>query len=205
MKKLAQYNLNSPEEYARIFSERQSKPVDWFDNMRWNVMLKYFHGGKLVDLGCLDSLIPFRAKERFPKSEVWGLDFVPEVIDFYSLNCPEINWIKGDVYSTHFPSNYFDYAVAGELIEHLEEPEKFFVEAFRILKTRGMLVLSTPLEETHAGEVDHERHLWSFNKEDIRNFYKPYADRVKIKVLGSRYWPRYKYHFPYIIAWGKKK
>ena len=194
---------NTPEEYARILAERDKKPVDWADHRRWEFMLKYYRGGKLMDLGCLDSEVALMAKDRFPEAEVWGLDSVPEVAWRMDAKNPNVNWLIGDVYHTHFPKNYFDYLVAGELIEHLEDPEAMIHEAMRVLKRGGTLAISTPLEETEAGEVDGERHLWSFTKEDFDVLLGKYGDTT-VRILRSQYFPKYKYHFPTVVGFCHK-
>lgn len=194
---------NSPEEYDAIYQHRKMKGIDGFDMKRWKKLLQYYRGGRLIDLGCLDSMVPFYAKTWYPEEEVWAIDLAMEAISDMAQRFPEVLFQYGSVYDTKFPSNYFAYATAGELIEHLDDPEKFFKEAFRILKRGGMLALSTPLEETHAGEVDHERHLWSFNEKELEKLLKPYGT-LKFKTLRSQFFPTYSYHFPNIIAYVKK-
>ena len=99
---------------------------------------------------------------------------------------------------------YFSYAVAGELLEHLEDPHKFIKEVFRILKPGGILALSTPLDEAREpGAIDSERHLWSFKVDDIMKILIPYG-KIKIAILRSQYFPTYQYHWPIILAWVKK-
>jgi ubiquinone/menaquinone biosynthesis C-methylase UbiE len=196
--------LNSPEEYYRKFIERRGEP-DWMDIKRWKALVAGFKGGRLVDLGCLDSMVPFIAKEKYPKSEVWGFDQAEKVIEVLAEEYPQINYTSGDVYDTMFPSGYFDYIVAGELIEHLEKPELFFKEAFRILKSGGKLAISIPKEETEAGEVDGKRHLWSFSASDIRDFSRPYMRGAQIKILPNWIGRRIKYHHPYLICLVTKK
>ncbi len=132
MRRLAnQTNLNGPEEYYKIFLERRGEP-DQMDMKRWQALVSPFRGGKLIDLGCLDSMVPFLAISKYPKSEVWGLDQAKDVIETLAKQYPEINYTHGDVYKTDFPDNHFNYAVAGELIEHLDDPAAFFKETFRI-------------------------------------------------------------------------
>ncbi len=43
-----------------------------------------------------------------------------------------------------FENNYFDAIFAGEIIEHLFDPDHFLAEVSRILKKEGIFVLSTP-------------------------------------------------------------
>lgn len=205
MKRLTENGeANSPLAYDGIYQKRKDIGVDEFDHRRWKRLLKHFRGGKLADLGCLDSLIPKLAHEKYPHSEVWGLDLAEKAIEDMRKEYPFAFFEVGDVYSTQFPPRYFDYVVAGELMEHLDDPAAFLKEAFRILKRGGTLALSTPKEEAvEPGAVDAERHLWSFSVDDIYELLEPYG-QVTIEVLGSRYFPIYKYAFPSIIAYCKK-
>ena len=204
MKRLAKKNINTKEEYDRIFKVRQEKGVDEFDLRRWECLVRYFRGGRLIDLGCLDSHVPILAKTKYPRSEVWGIDIAEKSIKELEKKYPAIYYAVQDIYDTEFPTGYFSYSVAGEVIEHLEKPEKFLEEAMRITKPGGVFVLSTPLGETKAGEVDGERHLWSYNVEDMHTLLGKYG-KVKIKILRSKYFPKYTYSFPTLVAWCFKK
>jgi len=55
---------------------------------------------------------------------------------FFRGDCQEI--------SKHFKLESFDTVIAGETIEHLENPSKFLREVKVILKPGGILLLSTP-------------------------------------------------------------
>ncbi len=50
-----------------------------------------------------------------------------------------------------FPNNHFDTVLAGDIIEHLENPSSFLREINRVLKKDGKLLLSTP----------HANHWWT--------------------------------------------
>jgi len=51
--------------------------------------------------------------------------------------------IKGDLTRIHFPNNSFDLIVCLSVIEHGINIERFLSEAARLLKTEGMLYIST--------------------------------------------------------------
>ena len=54
------------------------------------------------------------------------------------------SFIAGDVTLLPFRNNSFDLVFAGELIEHLENPDLMLSEANRVLKRGGLLFLDTP-------------------------------------------------------------
>lgn len=196
--------LNSPQEYNRIFNVRQEKGIDFQDLRRWHTLLKKFKGGRLLDAGCLDSLVPTLALEKYPKASVWGIDTAKEAIQKMQQKYPKVKYKVADVYKTGFKDGVFDYIVAGELIEHLDSPQKFIDEAFRILKPKGILAISTPLnEEIEVGAVDGHRHLWSFSVDSVTKMLKVHGKIKGVKILGSEWFP-YKYHWKTMVVFAQK-
>ncbi|UCG69966.1 MAG: class I SAM-dependent methyltransferase [Thermoplasmata archaeon] len=58
---------------------------------------------------------------------------------------PSIACVSADVAGgLPFKENSFDVVIASELLEHLNEPEKFFQEVNRVLKRKGIFILTTP-------------------------------------------------------------
>lgn len=213
MKRLIQgIGLNSPEEYDRIFLQRQKKGVNWADERRWKMLLKYYKPyTDLVDLGSLDSKIPQYMKQA--NGYYLGVDMAVKAIKAMNQNYPlryPLNFNTlfkvGDICKLPEDlNNKFDYAVLGEVLEHLERPQDAVREAFRILRLGGILAISVPLmEENEPGAVDKHRHIWSFSTNDILELVEPYAKNVKIKILRSKYFPIYKYSWPTIICWAVK-
>lgn len=208
MQRLALENKNTPQEYDRIFDIRVAKEPDAFDLKRWKLLIKHYHGGRIADLGCLDSQIPSLIEPYLTSgSEYYGIDQAIFAIAKRrtETKVPNTYFEVGDVYETRFPDEHFSYIVAGELIEHLEDPKRFLREAFRILRRGGRLALSTPCNEAiEPGAVDGERHLWSFTQGDVYKMLRPYG-KVRLITIGSEFYPEYKYHFPVIISFCKKQ
>ncbi|MCK9370397.1 class I SAM-dependent methyltransferase [Candidatus Dojkabacteria bacterium] len=205
MRRLIYQHKNSPEAYNKIYEERQGK-VDWQDIRRQKAMLKYFNGGPILDIGCLDSSVPDILIELRLEGIIsyLGTDTATEAIRHQNelfYDDKGVNFIVDDIFNTKI-DRQFDYVLLGEVLEHLEEPDKAVHQAMRLVKSNGYLVISVPYEEyKEFGAVDKDRHIWSFDKKDFE-FLKQYG-KVKFKVLGSQYFP-YKYCWPQLIIYIKK-
>ena len=219
MKKLIEQSIkNSPEEYDKIFLGRSKKEPHWQDIRRWEELIKYFEGGYIVDIGCLDSKIWDMIHGKFWKKQNYlylGTDVAKEAMKEMSKNYPYANskgepfcsFLVDDIYNSRIRDGIVDYVVMGEVLEHLEKPIDAVIQAFRILKPDGVLAISVPLEESkEPGAVDKDRHLWSFAKQDIEEIVRLHCSKVKFKVLRSKWWPKYQYCWPQLIcfAWKKK-
>ena len=205
MIRLAKENLNDGQEYDRIFQARQEIDQNWQDLRRWKKLLRFFRGGNILDIGCLDSNIPVTAMALYPKTQAWGIDIAEESIYVMRKKFPEVNYEVQDLYKMTFKDGFFDYVVIGDVLVHLEAPQDAVKEAVRVLKPKGGLAVSTPLEEANEpGAVDHARHLWSFSVQDMIDLLRPHG-KVTSAILGSQYFPKYKYAWPSLLAYLHKK
>lgn len=135
-------------------------------------MMKYFKSRdhhRFLSVGCLnEAIVPIMS--YWDDVEVFGLDFADKVLDFLRPRFPHVKYITHDV-RKEIPIEDIDYIIAGELIEHLEDPKKFIDECLRALKPGGWLSISTPWEEgIKQGAVDKEAHIWSFSEQDMKDF-----------------------------------
>ena len=205
MIRLAKENLNTSHEYNQIFQARQEIDANWQDLRRWKKLLRFFRGGNLLDVGCLDSNIPVTAMALYPNTQAWGIDIAWESIRTMSRKFPEVNYEVQDLYKMKFKDGFFDYVVLGEVLEHLESPQDAIRESVRVLKPKGVLSISVPLNEAkEPGACDGARHLWSIDTNDMLQLLRPHG-KVKVEILGSKYFPKYQYAWPSLICFCRKK
>ena len=96
-----------------------------------------------LDAGCGHGDFLFYIKKFFPDLRLKGLDYSKkEVVEARrnGFDVEQSNFEEG----IKLKSNQFDIAYAGELIEHLYNPDIFLEEMYRIIKHNGYLIISTP-------------------------------------------------------------
>ncbi len=101
---------------------------------------------KYLDIGCGGGLLSERIARQ--GASVTGIDITKssiEVAKNHALNSGlNINYINTDVSSFRKKySNKFDVIVASEVIEHINDRRLFFEEVSKLLKNKGILILTT--------------------------------------------------------------
>lgn len=131
--------------------------------------------GKILDVGFYCGTLHKRMTEKFPKEDIYGLD-----IEVKKSNG---HYRKGSAEKIPFKERFFDSVVAGELIEHLEHPEKFVKEAARVLKPQGILFITTPNKDSLINKLTksyHTKvHLHLFNKEELEDMLGRHGFKVE--------------------------
>lgn len=56
----------------------------------------------------------------------------------------KITWSIQDIMKINFPSEYFDVVISCETIEHVPDTKQAIKELYRVLKSSGILILTTP-------------------------------------------------------------
>lgn len=75
-------------------------------------------------------------------AEVTALDASEEMLKILSYKDKAVEVVAGDVENLPFDDGVFDIVVAAFLIVHLKDPERFFDEAYRVLKDNGRLAVT---------------------------------------------------------------
>ena len=96
----------------------------------------------ILDVGCGDGSVSRLFLEAGHR--VLGIDIVPEFVDEAIEKGIEAKAADVARDGLPLPEGEIDVVYAGALIEHLYDPEFFLRECRRVLKEKGLLVLSTP-------------------------------------------------------------
>lgn len=91
--------------------------------------------------------------------------------------------VVGDMTNLPFKDSFFDFVVATEVLEHIENDEKAFSEVFRVLKPSGFFLFSVPLRMELFSEIDSlVGHKRRYEIKELKNILL----RNKFKLLKYR-------------------
>lgn len=95
---------------------------------------------KILDVGCGTGLL---LKETESLGTCYGIDVSQKAIDFCKKR--GINNVQvADAVRIPYPDNTFDVAVALDVVEHIENDEEAVREIYRVLKPRGIAIITAP-------------------------------------------------------------
>ncbi len=103
--------------------------------------------------------------------------------------------ILGDITNSDLPSDFYDIVVSVEVLEHVEEDERFVSEVSRVLKPGGRFLMTTPNGDfVQNHNPDHKRH---YKREELTSLLARHFEEVNVEYaiaggyfrkLGLRSW-----------------
>ena len=97
-----------------------------------------------LDVGCGDGSLTSQIAGIVRANEIFGCEISEETLKTASLRGIKTSKVDISNESFPFPNDYFDLVTACEVIEHLVNPDNMLLEVYRVLKTDGYFLLSTP-------------------------------------------------------------
>jgi 2-polyprenyl-3-methyl-5-hydroxy-6-metoxy-1,4-benzoquinol methylase len=99
--------------------------------------------GRVLDVGCGDGGFLHRMHQLGWSAT--GVDFDPKAIENAQARYgPALTLLNTDLSRAHFLDDSFDVITMSHVIEHVPDPVALMVEARRVLKSGGRLVMTTP-------------------------------------------------------------
>ncbi|MCS7167714.1 MAG: methyltransferase domain-containing protein [Gemmatales bacterium] len=111
------------------------------------VLLRYLGPGdrKILDIGCGTGKFLVTIAERFPATQLVGLDLCPGMLQRASERCQpygsRICLVRGDSTYLPFQDNQFDVVTCSHSFHHYPDQQRAIAEMYRILRPNGRLLL----------------------------------------------------------------
>lgn len=168
MEKISYYIINEVEAKHWWFRVRRE--------LLHNVFTQFLPAGenrRILDIGCGTGLSS-KLLEEF--GEVYSVDPSPDALHF----CRERglkNVVEGVASHLPFPDNYFDAAIALDVLEHIENADQAVAEIKRVLKPRGIFVSYVPAF----------MFLWGHN-DLVRMHFRRYTKKTLLALFSTESW-----------------
>jgi SAM-dependent methyltransferase len=148
-----------------------------------DAVCRHYHktsGVQILDFGSAEGKTILEMNRLLPDSLICGIEYSKSLIEAAKKLPDNAFILQGDVCSIpkDIPENTFDIITALACLEHLSNPVDAVKEAFRVLKTQGLLIITCPvpfwdnmankagfLKEEHHESVMDKRKLLSVVKE----------------------------------------
>lgn len=170
MERHSKINVNTPERYDMIFMGIRTTEVMALPDV-YHLLSMIVKNGKVLDLGCgLGRYFP-----AFNNCDITGTELSLKAIAKIKETYPNAKVIQHDLNKgIPYENEAFDYVYAGELLEHIENPQFLVDECYRILKPKGMIFANTPYKDS----ILCEEHLWKFNFNDMNSLFSKFKKSV---------------------------
>ncbi len=170
---------------THIFSENMSEHLH-----RYAFAMQFIEKKTVLDIACGEgygsNLLAGKAEK------VYAVDIDANTIEKASIkyNCKNLEFKTGTTDSIPLPNNSIDIVISFETIEHHNKHDLMLLEIKRVLKTNGILIISSPDKKYYSDETGHvnEFHIKELYKGEfqalINNFFK-YSTMYKQKYLSG--------------------
>lgn len=176
MKRWERYvSENTPEYFDKIWAEEDHGPRAHFDSGRPEQLAKHVKAGdKVCDLGagCWSSA-QWLLEVADVTAEIYAVDFSEWALSWLRQRLPtdgRLHTVKSRAEETPFLADTFDVVMAGELIEHYEEPSRLVREMYRLCRPLGWLTVSTVdmrCDDAIRNGVVYPEHVWEFTPDSL--------------------------------------
>ena len=159
-----------------------------FEHFHRYVLVQGLCAGKVVgDVACGEgygSAILAKSAKR-----VFGVDIADEAIDWARNRyvAPNLKFLQGDAQCLPLASDRCDVVVSFETLEHVADPDRLLAEFSRVLKKRGLLIISTPDKAVYNRQRQepnefHQHEMYREGFEEIlQKFFK------NVAIYGQQY------------------
>lgn len=126
--------------YEQHHSQGSRQGFSIYEQKRGELFSKHIgKGKKVLDLGCRDGTL---TRHFLKGNQVTGVDIDTKLLTKAAKLGIQTKHL--DIYDSWGFKQKFDVVVAGELLEHLYQPEKVIAKAVKVLKTGGLMLVSVP-------------------------------------------------------------
>jgi 2-polyprenyl-3-methyl-5-hydroxy-6-metoxy-1,4-benzoquinol methylase len=143
---------------------------------------------RILDLGCGDGVLTYLLNNKGAKAH--GIDVSELAIELARKKHKEMgsnaDFSVASGYSTGMPESSLDGLISSDVIEHVQEPDRFLAEIKRVLKPGGIGIISTPVRVTEF-PLD-PNHVVEWFPEGFKEIIEPFFPGSKYTLSHPIFW-----------------
>lgn len=187
------------EDYYGIKNMKFKGPIEKFIHVKRGIRAKriekFIRSGKILDIGCGRGLFLDEMRKR--GYEAHGIE-ISETGARFAKEILKLNISVEPIELINFPGNHFDIVTLYHVLEHLPSPFHTLKEVRRILKPRGLLIVSVPNIESWQARIfrlywfhfDIPRHFFHFSKQSLNKLLPPeHWGTLKVRRFSFEHGP----------------
>ena len=190
MKRIHPIKIDDAKYYEAVWgNEINVRP--YYDAVRQRALARDVREGmRVLDVGAgVFGTCQYIAEHLRIAADLWAVDQSYTARDIVQRIAPSVHYVVADfMRAMPFSDQEFDVVVAGEVIEHMEDPAAFARELCRV----GRRVALSTVDTGCANAIKHgeyPEHLHEFDKSDLVGFFAPFG-KTEYTIVGD-------YHFVY--------
>jgi len=131
----------------RKFKEKWGIDTSYFSHIRNDIIQMISKDRdleiKILEIGCACGATLLKIKSEYPKASCYGIEISSTATEIAACS---MDVIQGNIelMDLDYESNYFDYIIFADVLEHLIEPEKAIQKIKKYLKQDGHILASIP-------------------------------------------------------------
>jgi SAM-dependent methyltransferase len=160
----------------------------WIRKLKY-LKLKYFPTEKIrvLEVGFGGGYFLQRL-EKVKNIELFGIDISPYALEYAKRRIRFASLHLGKGEDLPFEDNFFSVIFAFDVIEHMQDPEKFFIESYRTLQDFGILIFSTPNPESFGAKVKAKKQQFELPYEERYDEWFGWRDPTHINIKTKEEW-----------------
>ncbi len=185
-------------EQKKYYNLRWSKPnhLNNLQMQRLIIILQAFEkiqikNANILDFGCGTGWL---ASILNKIGHTTGIDLSDKAIENAKRISPETKYISADVFEHKFSKGSFDVLVSQEVIEHLDDQEKYIGLSADYLKKGGYLIMTTPNAFNFTNWTEEQLNAWNMQpienwltQKQLKYLLSPHFEILEMKTFISGY------------------
>ena len=152
---------------TQIYENNISSLSDW--RLQHILSLNILHNsGRILDIGCGKGNFLQQFKFAFKNWELYGIESSKHSLDIARQNLSNFNFHEG-IYEKEIFNKKFDFIVAFNVLEHIENPKLFLENIFEDLDDNGYVCFDVPNFKINPADIFVYDHLTHFTADTLRN------------------------------------